>query len=100
MKRADAEARLARLRSVMADRDEQLIRQLAARLDLARDIARAKAELGLPIRDHTQEERTLERAALLAADHGLDPHFARRLVHAIMEHCRSLQYRGFDDSTP
>jgi len=86
-----AEARLERLRDAIRALDEQLIELVGRRRDLAIEIARAKAELGMPVMDPAQEAKVVRRAAEAARASGMDEELTRDVIWRIIAAARDAQ---------
>lgn len=76
--------RLAELRAAIADLDEELLRLVARRLALSREVGAAKRAAGQPVRSFATEAEVLARYRDGAAAHGLDPQLAERLAHHLI----------------
>ena len=63
--------RLERLRRRIRNLDAALLGLVAERMELAREVGRAKRERGVPLRDFEVEKRVLERAAESAEELGV-----------------------------
>ena len=81
----DAQPTLSPLRERIGELDETLLGLLAERQRLARDIARAKSEGALPLRDVGREAELLGRHVARARELGLNPQYVTRIFHAVME---------------
>ncbi|NNF14807.1 MAG: chorismate mutase [Gemmatimonadetes bacterium] len=88
---AAPDARLDRLRAEIRAVDEELITLVGRRRDLVLAIGEAKAELGLPVLDPSQEARVVRRAAELARDLGVDEELTRDVIWRIMASARDAQ---------
>jgi chorismate mutase len=86
-----AEERLERLRGEIRALDEELIALVGRRRDLVLEIGQAKAELGLPVLDPSQEAKVVRRAAELARELGVDEELTRDVVWRIMASARDAQ---------
>lgn len=71
--------------------DRELVALLARRTELARRAGRAKAELGLPIRDPAREAELLAEREALGAARGLDAAAVRQVFDAIVALSRQAQ---------
>lgn len=90
------EERLERLRRRIRNLDAALLSLVAERMELAREVGRAKRDAGIPLRDFEVEKRVLERSAASAADLGVAPELARGLMrHLIEEACRVQEVEHF-----
>ena len=76
--------RLAELRAAIAGVDEDLLRLVARRLALSREVGAAKRAAGQPVRSFATEAEVLARYRDGAAAHGLDPQLAERLAHHLI----------------
>ena len=69
-----------------------LVELISARLALAKEVARAKREAGLPVRDLAREDVVVMRLAEQAYAAGLSPGAALRLIRAQIEaSCREQE---------
>lgn len=68
------------LRERIATLDEQLLRLVAERLDVVREVGRVKADADLPVRSYEAEDDVLRRFRRLGATLGLDDHVAERIA--------------------
>ncbi len=73
------------LRNALAGVDTDLVTLAAKRVRIARDIALAKMDEGLPTIDFLQERRVLDRARQAALQEGLDPRVAESLIATLIE---------------
>jgi chorismate mutase / prephenate dehydrogenase len=83
--------RLRQLRDDIAGVDDELVRLLARRLALAREIGDVKTRLGIPVLDPAREAEVVRRAAVDAREHGVDPELVRAVLWRIIDHARELQ---------
>ncbi len=84
-------ARLVELRAAIAAADEELLRLVARRLDLSREIGAAKRAAGQPVRSFVTETEVLERFRVGAAALGLDADLAGRLARQLIRATVRLQ---------
>ena len=75
--------RLLHLRASIDNLDAAIVRLLAERFRVTRDVALLKAERALPPSDPQREARQIARLRRLAAEAGLDPDLAERF-HAFV----------------
>lgn len=87
------EEELARLRDALGGVDRKILELAAERLRLAAEIGRRKLEAGLPTRDWAQERQVLERGAAAAAEAGLSPDLARKLLLPLIDSSLTVQER-------
>jgi chorismate mutase len=87
----ELEARLDRLRVQITALDEELIRLVGKRRDLAIAIGETKAALGLPTMDPGREARVVRRAAEVARTLGVDEEMARDVIWRVMAAARQAQ---------
>jgi len=59
--------------------DDEIVRLLAERFEVVREVARLKAENGIPVRLPARIEEVCARAAEIGGRQGLDQHFLRQL---------------------
>lgn len=88
-----AAARLDQLRQEIATTDRELVRVIARRLELARDIGRTKQALGLPVMDPAREAEVVRRAVELARTYGADAELIRGILWRIIDAARGVQDR-------
>lgn len=79
------------LRTEIRALDEELIRLVGRRRDLALEIGKRKAELGLPVLDPSQEARVVRRAAEVAREVGVDEELTRDVIWRIIASARDAQ---------
>jgi chorismate mutase len=90
---AAAAARLEQLRQEIASTDQELVRAIAHRLRLAREIGQVKEALGLPVMDPAREAEVVRRAAELARANGADAELVRIVLWKIIDGARGVQDR-------
>lgn len=83
--------RLDQLRDEIRALDEELIRLVGRRRDLALEIGEAKAALGLPVMDPSQEARVVRRAAEVARKLSVDEELTRDVIWRIIASARDVQ---------
>ena len=83
--------RLERLRRRIRNLDAALLGLVAERMELAREVGRAKRERRVPLRDYEVEKHVLARAAESAEALGVEPALARGLMAHLIEESRRLQ---------
>jgi chorismate mutase len=78
-------AHLARLRQSIDNLDDALVRILAERFRLTQQVGHLKAVNSLPATDSTREATQIARLRSLAADANLDPDFAEKWFHFVVQ---------------
>lgn len=78
-------AQLATLRKSIDNLDDALIRVLAERFRLTQQVGELKAEHHLPPSDPNREANQIARLRALAADANLDPDFAEKWFHFVVQ---------------
>ena len=78
-------SRLESLRSRIDEIDENIIRELAARMKVSAEIGAAKKEHNVAIIQAGRWEKVLEKVDALSRQYGLDPKFVRAVFDAIHE---------------
>ena len=71
--------------------DRKVIKLLAERMDLVKEIAKFKKATKLPIQDKKREEELRNNLKKLAAKHGLDPEFVNHLYSHVFIESRRIQ---------
>ena len=71
--------------------DSEIIKLLAKRRDLSREIIRLKNESRSSIRDKTREKELLNQLVELGKKEGLDSEFVTRVFHEIIDDSVKLQ---------
>lgn len=82
---------LERLRDDILACDRELVRILARRRDLVREVGALKIRLGRQVTDPRREAVVARRAATLARNSGVDEELVRNLIWQIMASARKLQ---------
>lgn len=78
-------SKLATLRKSIDNLDDALIRVLAERFRLTQQVGELKAEHQLPPSDPNREATQIARLRALAADASLDPDFAEKWFHFVVQ---------------
>lgn len=81
------------LRAELAAVDRDLVRQVARRQELAREVGRLKDRHALTLRDFAQEREVLERARRAAAEEGAPPEVAEELMKLLIQSSLVVQER-------
>lgn len=87
----EAREKLEELRSRISQVDEELIRLIGERKELAVTIGHLKEHLGLPVMDPAREARVVRKAAERARDLGVDEEMARDVIWRIIAAARAHQ---------
>ncbi|MFA3782398.1 bifunctional 3-deoxy-7-phosphoheptulonate synthase/chorismate mutase [Melioribacteraceae bacterium 4301-Me] len=81
--------------SVLRDKinrlDESIIKLLAQRRDISREVVKAKERAKIPIRDKEREAEILEKIIKLGKKYGLDAHFTNKVFYDIIEDSVRIQ---------
>ena len=85
------EERLAELRALLEEVDDELIRLVGRRRDLVLEVGAVKEGLGRPVLDPTREARVVRRAAERARALGVDEELVRDVIWRIMASARDAQ---------
>ena len=90
---------LSRLREEIERVDTEIVRSIAERVRLAREVGEAKRSANMPTLDHTREAAVVRRAVSLARDAGLQyDEDVRQIFWQIIGLCRRAQTH--DDGGP
>ncbi len=76
--------------------DRELVKLLARRLHSAVEIARIKAERGLPMRSPDREAELIAEARTDAQRLGIDPGYVAQLMNLVLDHSRDAQHRALE----
>jgi len=74
--------------------DEEMVRTLAKRMALVKEVARFKKEKGLPFKQPEREQQLIEEKRKLAQELGLDPGFVENLCKAIIDQSLKLEEKA------
>jgi chorismate mutase/prephenate dehydrogenase len=85
------EDHLEQLRRRIRNLDAALLGLVAERMELAREVGRAKRDAGIALRDFEVEKRVLARAATSAGELGLAPELARDVMRQLIDEACRLQ---------
>ena len=80
-----AKEQLQALRSSIDDVDAELVRLLAERFRITRDVGVLKAAHGLPPTDLVRKHEQVDALRRLADEAGLDPDFCEKFMHFVMD---------------
>lgn len=81
------------LRDRIRDIDAEIVRLVAARIETARAVGRAKQQAGVPLLDFEVERQVLDRAAQIAADLGIAAEPVRHVMQTLILTARDEQER-------
>jgi chorismate mutase len=76
------------LRDQIDQINQELVRLLSQRLQIARGIARLKKEQGLPILDAERESILLEQVRQFAKEQQLSPNIIEEIFHLVLDYTR------------
>jgi chorismate mutase/prephenate dehydrogenase len=82
------------LRRRIRQTDEQILRLIRGRMDLARHVGELKKSQGVPLRDWQVERAVMEGVESTAAEIGLSPTLARNVLQLLLAESRLHQERG------
>ena len=85
------ELEIGRLRDVIDEIDGDLVDKIAQRMELSEEIAKIKAEHGLPIYVPWREQEILDKRREWGLGHGLSQEFIRDLFELIMSESKRRQ---------
>lgn len=71
--------------------DASIIKKIAKRQALAKEIGQLKVKEGKDIVDLSQEEKLFKFYELLCAKYGLQSSFVKQLFQSIIAYCRKIQ---------
>jgi chorismate mutase len=80
------------LREKISALDEQILRLLAERVNVAREIGKIKREKGKPITDRGREKQVYARVRMYAEKLGLNPGDCEQVFKEIVRMCKRVQY--------
>ncbi len=76
---------LSHIRDQLDDVDTRLVRLLAERGELIREVIDFKRARGMGVVDGAREQEMLTRIGVLASESGLDPEVARHVLRAVID---------------
>ena len=91
---APAQERLEELRDRIIAVDDEIIKLIGERRDLALEIGQIKESLGLPILDPAREARVVRRVAERSRALGVDEELTRDVIWRIISSARQTQGEG------
>ncbi len=71
--------------------DQKIVKLLAERMELVKQIAELKKQNKLPVQDEKREQELRDNLKILAARHGLDPEFINHLYSHVFIESRRIQ---------
>ncbi|MCW9707730.1 prephenate dehydratase [Fodinibius salsisoli] len=83
--------KLDKIRKLLDETDRTIIKALAKRQQLVRDVSSFKIDEAKNIRDYEREEQLLDKITDLAREAGLDRYFAEQLFKDIIDHSVRFQ---------
>lgn len=83
--------KLDRLRAEIEKMDAEIIKKIAARSAIVKQIGQAKKEAGIAVLDPARETHLLQQYQSLAQENQLDPIFIQHLFEMIFSYSRNLQ---------
>jgi chorismate mutase len=86
-----SEEKLVALRDAIREVDRELIALIGKRRDLVMEVGAAKAAMGLPVLDPSQEAVVVRRAAQLARELSVDEELTRDVIWRIIASARDAQ---------
>jgi len=84
--------RLDSLRERISAIDGQILKLLAERAAVAKEIGKVKREQGKPVVDRKREKEVYERVKFYAEGLGLNPGDCEKIFREIVRLCRRVQY--------
>lgn len=93
---ADAQAQLGVRREQIEQIDRELIRLIAERVSIARDVGVLKRRAGAPTLDPAREAAVVRRAAAIAREHGLGEEDVREIFWHLIGLSRRAQAEQTD----
>lgn len=89
--------KLERIRKLLDETDEQIIKSLAKRQELVQAVSELKIDEEGTIRDEQREEKLLQRITEIAREAGLDRYFAEQIFRDIIHHSVRFQRQSLVD---
>lgn len=86
---------LSSLRSDINKVDREIIKLLAQRREISKEISKAKAEYEKPIRDQARETQLLDKLIALGTEHGLESSYLLKIFNEIIEDSVKTQQEYF-----
>lgn len=79
------------IRIAISDLDRKLLKLLADRRDLVRQVAELKTEHGIPLRDKPRENQLLSKLIRLGREEQLDSHYILDIFHRVIDDSLQVQ---------
>ena len=83
--------KLAEIRKKIDEIDNKILKLIAERNSLARDVAEVKNQLGIPIDDPEREKYIYDRIRKLCKEHNVDENIGKTIFEILIEHNKALQ---------
>ncbi|CAB3287971.1 Chorismate mutase [Methanocaldococcus lauensis] len=90
--------KLAEIRKKIDEIDSQILKLIAERNSLAKDVAKIKNELGIPINDPDREKYIYNRIRKLCKEHNVDEDIGIKIFQILIEHNKFLQKKYLQET--
>lgn len=90
--------KLAEIRKKIDEIDNNILKLIAERNSLAKDIANIKNQLGIPINDPEREKYIYDRIRKLCKEHNVDENIGVKIFQILIEHNKALQKQYIEET--
>ncbi|ACV24259.1 chorismate mutase [Methanocaldococcus fervens] len=90
--------KLAEIRKKIDDIDNNILKLIAERNSLAKDVAEIKNQLGIPIDDPDREKYIYDRIRKLCKEHNVDENVGIKIFQILIEHNKALQKKYLEET--
>ena len=90
--------KLTEIRKKIDEIDNKILKLIAERNSLAKDVAEVKNQLGIPIDDPEREKYIYDRIRKLCKEHNVDENIGKTIFEILIEHNKALQRKYLEET--
>ena len=90
--------KLTEIRKKIDEIDNKILKLIAERNSLAKDVAEVKNQLGIPINDPDREKYIYDRIRKLCKEHNVDENVGKSIFKILIEHNKALQRKYLEET--
>ncbi|XRO76256.1 chorismate mutase [Methanocaldococcus sp. 10A] len=90
--------KLTEIRKKIDEIDNKILKLIAERNSLAKDVAEIKNQLGIPINDPDREKYIYDRIRKLCKEHNIDENIGIKIFQILIEHNKTLQRKYLEET--